>query len=116
MLNESLTLEVAVQAFGMLAWFAIAEPGGPNLFQVVGLATRTAIALRLHRRDDVYFALLPPIADPGVKRRHNEKRKDIFWGVYCLDRLTMHVLGLPPGIRDQDIDVDVSETMKTVRN
>ena len=79
------------------------------MFQVVGIAARIALSLRLHRRDDVYIPLQQPFNDAATRDKHNERRKSVFWGVYCLDRLTMHVLGLPPAIRDSDIDVDVSE-------
>lgn len=99
--------QLAVQSLLFLCRFAILEPGGPGLWQLVGMAARTAMAIRLHRRDDVYNAL--QLGTPEMDAvRHNEKRKNIFWAVYNLDRLATFTLSQPPSIRDSDIDVDVS--------
>ena len=88
---------------------SIQESGGPNLWQVVGLAARTAIAIGIHRKDDVY---LPPqagtFADEKSLYRHNERRKNIFWAIYSLDRLLMFTLLRPGAFRDDEIDVEAS--------
>ncbi|KAK6907807.1 hypothetical protein I203_101808 [Kwoniella mangroviensis CBS 8507] len=96
---------VAVQSLVFLCRFAIREPGGIGLWQLAGMAARTALALRLHRRDDIYKQ---GFLDPNeIDWRQNEKRKNIFWAVYNLDRLATFVLNQPPSIRDSDVDVDL---------
>ncbi|KAL1409281.1 hypothetical protein Q8F55_006114 [Vanrija albida] len=102
--QEDLT---AVQALALMSLISLYEPGGPSLFQVVGFAARTALSIGIHRRDEVYFpGILDTFHDEAALRAHNEKRKNIFWAVYSLDRLAVFTLGLPPAIRDSDIDVD----------
>lgn len=104
-------MQTAVQALALMSLISLYEPGGPSLFQVVGFAARTALSIGIHRRDEVYFpSILDTFHDEAALRAHNEKRKNIFWAVYCLDRLAVFTLGLPPAIRDSDIDVDVSRS------
>ncbi|WVW80532.1 hypothetical protein I302_102517 [Kwoniella bestiolae CBS 10118] len=105
---------VAVQSLVFLCRFAIREPGGIGLWQLAGMAARTALALRLHRRDDVYKqGFLNP---DEVDWRQNEKRKNIFWAVYNLDRLATFVLNQPPSIRDCDVDVDLPSVTPSYGN
>ncbi|ORY29824.1 hypothetical protein BCR39DRAFT_163840 [Naematelia encephala] len=97
---------LAVQALTLLCAVAIHEPGGPSIWQLLGLAARTAIALDLHRRDDVYLASVSGSMDQAVLIRHNEGRKNLFWALYSLDRLTVLTLSRPPAIQDAIIDVE----------
>lgn len=61
-----------------------------------GLAVRLAFQLGLHRCPVRYSAF-------SAEEAHIRKR--VFWTTYCLDRILCQSLGLPLGIRDDDIDV-----------
>ena len=39
---------------------------------------------------------------------HNQRRKDLFWALYSLDRLAAFIFNQSPCLADSDIDVDVS--------
>lgn len=82
------------------------------------MATRTAIAISLHRRDEIY---LPTVygtsqlceVDATEAAAHNQRRKDLFWAMYSLDRLAAFILNRPSFLTDKDIDVDVSPVALT---
>ncbi|KAL7915570.1 hypothetical protein GGI35DRAFT_466927 [Trichoderma velutinum] len=100
-----------VQALGLLALMSIQEPDGPDLWQVVGLAARTATAISIHRKDEVYLPLMAPFfPDRDALTRHNALRKNVFWAIYSLDRLTMFTLSRPAAMRDHDIDIELPST------
>ncbi|KAK6906725.1 hypothetical protein I203_100712 [Kwoniella mangroviensis CBS 8507] len=104
--KEDLT---AVQALTLLCIYGVDIPGGPSLSQLVGFAARAAMTINIHRRDDIYLASLMGLNhDQDEFKKHNELRKNIFWAIYCLDRLASFTLGQPLSIRDSDIDVDDS--------
>jgi hypothetical protein len=87
----------------------VQEPEGPDLWQVVGLAARMAVAIGIHRKDEFYLSYVAAsFTDEGSLSKHNARRKDIFWAVYSLDRLAMFTLSRPSAIRDHDFDVEVS--------
>lgn len=95
---------------GLLCLMSIQEPDGPDLWQVVGLAARTIIAIGIHRKDDVYLPqIIGSFDDENALSKHNECRKDIFWALYSIDRLTMFTFSRPAALRDHDIDVEVSQ-------
>jgi hypothetical protein len=76
------------------------------------------MALGLHRCDDVYLPTLCsswPVntEDPAVVVTLNQRRKDLFWALYSIDRLTIFVINQPVSIQEADIDVDVSESITT---
>lgn len=102
-----------MEALTLLCELAIHEPDSFSLWQLVGLAGRTAVAISLHRRDDIYMPTVYPSwpavdEEPAMVTAHNQRRKDLFWAFYSLDRLTTFTLNRPASIRDEDIDVDVS--------
>ncbi|WRT70611.1 uncharacterized protein IL334_007609 [Kwoniella shivajii] len=103
--KEDLT---TVQALALLCVYGVDIPGGPSLSQIVGFAARAAMAINIHRKDDIYLApLLGPSQDKSDFKEHNELRKNIFWAIYCLDRLAAFTLGQPVSIRDSDVDVEL---------
>ena len=103
-----------MQTFVLLAMMALREPDGPNLWHLVGLASRTALAISLNRRDSVYLPTVESGIDgEGLLQAHNERRTNIFWALYGLDRLAMFTLNMPPSIRDEDIDIAVSDVLRT---
>lgn len=92
----------------------IQEPEGPDLWQVVGLAARTAIAIDIHRKDEIYLPLVAAsFPDAETLSKHNRRRKDIFWAIYSLDRLVMFTLSRPSALRDHDIDIEASRNVQT---
>lgn len=108
-----MTQQACVEALTLLSELAIHAPIGLNLWQLLGIATRTAVAINLHRKDDVYLPTVFGSAtlqglDSEETSLHNQRRKDLFWALYSLDRLGGFVLNRPPSLADTDIDVDVS--------
>ncbi|KAI0096160.1 fungal-specific transcription factor domain-containing protein [Nemania sp. FL0031] len=64
--------------------------------RVGGIIVRMAFNLGLHRC---------PGRFPDFDSHNAVMRKRLWWSIYCLDRLVCQMLGLPLGIRDDDIDV-----------
>lgn len=96
----------------LLSELAIHAPSGLNLWQLLGVATRTAVAINLHRRDDVYLPTVFEAGSPDGQNSeeisaHNQRRKDLFWALYSLERLAAFILHRPTSLSDGDIDVDV---------
>lgn len=61
-----------------------------------GLAVRMAFQLGLHHC---------PLKINGVPSKEAELRKRLFWSIFCIDRYICIRLGIPLGIRSEDIDV-----------
>jgi hypothetical protein len=124
-----------VQALLLLAIYSFRHPRAElSVWQVAGLALRTAIELGLHRR---IRSKAGRESDPFKY----EMRKRVWWTVYTLDRsvclkslqstaltfarMIAVQLGRPVGIHDRDIDIefplnldvefDDVETMKTLQ-
>lgn len=64
--------------------------------RVGGVITRTAFHLGLHRCPGRFSVF--GNEEAGIRRR-------LFWSIYCLERYLSQALGIPLGIRDDDIDV-----------
>ncbi|KAJ5385918.1 transcriptional regulator family: Fungal Specific TF [Penicillium cosmopolitanum] len=64
--------------------------------RVGGVITRTAFHLGLHRCPGRFSVFTSE--EVGIRRR-------LFWSIYCLERYLSQALGIPLGIRDDDIDV-----------
>ncbi|KAJ5676136.1 hypothetical protein N7462_009033 [Penicillium macrosclerotiorum] len=64
--------------------------------RVGGVITRTAFHLGLHRCPGRFQCFTQEEVD--IRRR-------LFWSIYCLERYLSQALGIPLGIRDDDIDV-----------
>ncbi|KAL3441205.1 fungal-specific transcription factor domain-containing protein [Aspergillus insuetus] len=64
--------------------------------RVGGAIIRTAFHLGLHRCS-VRFS--------GFSSEEAATRRRLFWSIYCLERYLSQALGIPLGIRDDDIDV-----------
>lgn len=61
-----------------------------------GLAVRMAFQLRLHHC---------PVRIGGDAANEAELRKRLFWSIFCIDRYICIRLGIPLGIRFEDVDV-----------
>ncbi|KAL2850747.1 fungal-specific transcription factor domain-containing protein [Aspergillus pseudoustus] len=64
--------------------------------RVGGAIIRTAFHLGLHRC---------PVRFSGFSPQETSTRRRLFWSIYCLERYLSQALGIPLGIRDDDIDV-----------
>jgi hypothetical protein len=64
--------------------------------RVGGAIIRTAFHLGLHRC---------PVRFSGFSSEEAATRRRLFWSIYCLERYLSQALGIPLGIRDDDIDV-----------
>ncbi|KAJ5591337.1 transcriptional regulator family: Fungal Specific TF [Penicillium hetheringtonii] len=64
--------------------------------RVGGVITRTAFHLGLHRCPGRFSVFTT---------EEVEIRRRLFWSIYCLERYLSQALGIPLGIRDDDIDV-----------
>ncbi|KAJ5103896.1 transcriptional regulator family: Fungal Specific TF [Penicillium argentinense] len=64
--------------------------------RIGGVITRTAFHLGLHRCPGRFSVFSDEEID--IRRR-------LFWSIYCLERYLSQALGIPLGIRDDDIDV-----------
>ncbi|OCF31552.1 hypothetical protein I316_06751 [Kwoniella heveanensis BCC8398] len=90
-----------VQALVMLIIYGLRHPTAEvSVWQVGGLAMRTAVELGLHRRTR---SRTERERDP----MRYEMKKRVFWAVYTLDRMMSAQLGRPTGIQDRDIDVEL---------
>ncbi|KAF2108171.1 fungal-specific transcription factor domain-containing protein [Lophiotrema nucula] len=87
---RSLQAAISVQLFlvSMLRLNAASRLGG--------LIIRMALQQGLHRCPNRFPAFSP--SDRQLRQR-------LFWSIYCLDRYICQSMGLPLGIRDDDIDV-----------
>lgn len=61
-----------------------------------GLIVRMCFQLGLHRC---------PARFPSFQEDEVQLRRHLFWSIYCIDRHLSQALGLPLGIRDDDVDV-----------
>lgn len=64
--------------------------------RIAGVITRTAFHLGLHRC---------PARFPCFGPNDQTLRRRLFWSIYCLERYLSQALGIPLGIRDDDVDV-----------
>lgn len=64
--------------------------------RIAGVIARTAFHLGLHRCPARFPCFAP--GDEALRRR-------LFWSIYCLERYLSQALGIPLGIRDDDVDV-----------
>ncbi|WVQ95041.1 hypothetical protein IAU59_002133 [Kwoniella sp. CBS 9459] len=90
-----------VQTLVLLIIYGLRHPTAEvSVWQVGGLAMRTAVELGLHRRTR---SKTEREKDP----MRYEMKKRVFWAVYTLDRMMSAQLGRPTGIQDRDIDVEL---------
>ncbi|WVW85526.1 hypothetical protein I302_107564 [Kwoniella bestiolae CBS 10118] len=90
-----------VQALVLLIIYGLRHPTAEvSVWQVGGLAMRTAVELGMHRR-------LRSRSEREKDPIRYEMRKRVFWAVYTLDRMMAAQLGRPAGIQDRDIDVEL---------
>ncbi|OCF44232.1 hypothetical protein I317_01850 [Kwoniella heveanensis CBS 569] len=103
-LNTIVTLHnlANIQGFLLLAMYSLRDSKGPSVWYLSGVSLRLCIGMGLHRR----------AAGRAVKsftRYEIEMRKRVFWSCYTLDRMIALLLGRPPGISDDDFDVELPE-------
>ncbi|WWC63407.1 uncharacterized protein I303_106007 [Kwoniella dejecticola CBS 10117] len=90
-----------VQALVLLIIYGLRHPTAEvAVWQVGGLAMRTAVELGMHRR-------LRSRSEREKDPMRYEMKKRVFWAVYTLDRMMAAQLGRPAGIQDRDIDAEL---------
>ncbi|KAI6782178.1 uncharacterized protein J7T54_002415 [Emericellopsis cladophorae] len=86
----------AIETRLILAFFSLALNRRYSAYWISGTSMRMAIVIGLHLH-------IPPsqIGDAAVC----EHRKRVFWSAYIIDRMWASMLGHPPAVQDEDIDV-----------
>lgn len=87
----------AVETRIILSFYSLALNRRYSAYSLSGTAMRMAIVIGLHLH-------IPPSQlgdDPAVC----EHRKRVFWTAYIIDRMGASMLGHPPGVQDEEIDI-----------
>nr|XP_031860300.1 uncharacterized protein CI109_004184 [Kwoniella shandongensis]KAA5527372.1 hypothetical protein CI109_004184 [Kwoniella shandongensis] len=84
------------------AVYSLRDSRGPSIWHLSGVCIRLCITLGLHRN-------LPMSTARGLTKYTIEMRKRVFWTCYTMDRMMSMLLGRPPGISDDDIDVELPD-------
>ncbi|EED22278.1 C6 transcription factor (UaY), putative [Talaromyces stipitatus ATCC 10500] len=105
-----------LQAYLLLASFALLRPVAPGLWYIVGVAVRLAIDLGLHHEDgtgidsigeeNVVSPNQPVHPERGRLQYIRDHRRRLWWCVYSFDRLVSTCVGRPFGITDQVITTE----------
>lgn len=105
-----------LQAYLLLASFALLRPVAPGLWYIVGVAVRLAIDLGLHHEDGSGVdSIGEEDTVPPNQQAHPERgrlqwirdyRRRLWWCVYSFDRLVSTCVGRPFGITDQVITTE----------
>lgn len=74
---------------------ALLNPEG--VFVLIGMATRIAVSLGLHRKLEVF----------GLSKAEMEQRQRVFWIMYIVDKDMSVRIGRPSCIDDKDIELDI---------
>ncbi|WVW84315.1 hypothetical protein I302_106349 [Kwoniella bestiolae CBS 10118] len=103
-LNVIVTLHnlANIQGLLLLAVYSLRDSKGPSVWYLTGVTLRLCIGMGLHR-NAAGWALRT------LSKYDIEMRKRVFWSCYILDRMMCLLLGRPPGISDNDVDVDLPE-------
>lgn len=89
----------SIQALLAIAVHSVRSPLGVSLWKVSGMALRLCVQLGYHRSVEKYRRSGDAIT--------KEMSKRCFWAAYTFDRYVSSILGLPGGISDLAIDVEV---------
>ncbi|KAL4888035.1 hypothetical protein BDV59DRAFT_149896 [Aspergillus ambiguus] len=88
-----------------LIYFSILSAGGGGpTWHLVGLAMKKCIAFKLHKKPQPELRLPHPQV---------ERRKQVFWSLYVVDRAISCVLDRPFSIEDVDITVEIPRETET---
>ncbi|WWC62255.1 uncharacterized protein I303_104851 [Kwoniella dejecticola CBS 10117] len=96
-----------IQGLLLLAIYSLRDSKGPSVWYLSGVTLRLCIGMGLHR----YAA---GGAVRTLSKYDIEMRKRVFWSCYTIDRMISLLLGRPPGISDEDIDVDLPEVYEPI--
>ncbi|ORX35941.1 fungal-specific transcription factor domain-domain-containing protein [Kockovaella imperatae] len=88
---------LCVQSLLLLGIYSMFDPSDMSLWHIVGFATRVAIALNLHRKNE----------DVNVSSEVAEIRRRVFYSLYNVERLVATTLSRPLVISDDDIDIEL---------
>ncbi|WWD03163.1 hypothetical protein V865_001210 [Kwoniella europaea PYCC6329] len=91
-----------IQGLLLLAVYSLRDSKGPSVWYLSGVTLRLCVGMGLHRNAAGW-------AVRTLSKYEIEMRKRVFWSCYILDRMISLLLGRPPGISDDDVDVDLPE-------
>ncbi|WRT68116.1 uncharacterized protein IL334_005091 [Kwoniella shivajii] len=93
-----------IQGLLLLAVYSLRDSKGPSVWYLSGVTLRLCVGMGLHRNAAGW-------AVRSMTKYEIEMRKRVFWSCtsYTLDRMMSLLLGRPPGISDDDFDVDLPE-------
>ncbi|KAK1522413.1 chitin deacetylase 1 [Colletotrichum costaricense] len=98
--RESRTVQ-NIEAMTLLVMFHLRSTSSHGLWYMIGLAMRTSIDLGLHRAAHEQNLDVPIV----------QRRRRLFWSVYSLERTIAVSLGRPLSIADNQIDVELPNTI-----
>ncbi|EST05899.2 hypothetical protein PSEUBRA_004947 [Kalmanozyma brasiliensis GHG001] len=98
----------AILALGVMAIRDILLGQTISAAVIVSSAVRLCMQLDLHRSR----AKKPPSTQEGDDAVTKLKADDMFWMIYCLDRITSIATARPLAIKDRDIDTPFPATMR----
>ncbi|WVR08413.1 hypothetical protein IAU60_005468 [Kwoniella sp. DSM 27419] len=90
-----------IQGLLLLAIYSLRDSKGPSVWYLSGVTLRLCIGMGLHRSAARSMR--------NLTKYEVEMRKRVFWSCYTVDRMISLLLGRPPGISDDDFDVDLPE-------
>ncbi|KAJ9478801.1 C6 transcription factor [Pseudozyma hubeiensis] len=102
----------AILALGVMAIRDILMGQMVSSAVIVSSAVRLCMQLDLHRAQPPKRSPSPPSTAAGEKLAGDLDASDVFWMVYCLDRITSIATARPLAIKDGDIDTVFPATMR----
>lgn len=85
-----------LQGLLVLAVLSLYQPAAGLTWHHVGLAINRVISCSFHREPNAFEAR-------ELSQKVLDQRRDVFWSIYCLDRITSLALGKPVSIQNCDI-------------
>lgn len=104
-LETSASLIQPSLALLLMAVYSMRDSQAPSVWYLSGVIIRLCVGMGLHRR-------LSPMRVTSVY--NGEMRKRVFWSAYIIDRMMALSLGRPPGISDDDIDIELPQNTSCV--
>ncbi|GLA57499.1 hypothetical protein AtubIFM54640_003635 [Aspergillus tubingensis] len=93
--NDDLNMLHSMQL--MIIYSMFSSMGG-STWHLVGLAMKKAISYRFHKE---------PLSDIGIPEQKLNRRRNIFWNLYILDRTISCAMDRPFSIEDEDVTLQL---------
>ncbi|PYH29337.1 Zn(II)2Cys6 transcription factor [Aspergillus neoniger CBS 115656] len=82
----------------LLVIYSMFSSMGGSTWHLIGLAMKKAISYRFHKE---------PLSDIGIPEQKLNRRRDIIWNLYILDRTISCAMDRPFGIKDEDVTLQL---------